>query len=120
MDFGNDQAIYLQIADLICEYILTGEWAEEERIPSVRELAVSAEVNPNTVMRSFTWLQERNIIYNRRGIGYFVAKDAKKTTRQLKKNEFINNHVPQFFKTMDLLEISFDELYKLYKQRSKT
>ncbi len=119
MDFDNDQAIYLQIADLICEHILTGEWAEEERIPSVRELAVSAEVNPNTVMRSFTWLQNRNIIYNQRGIGYFVAKDARKITRQLKKNEFINNQVPQFFKTMDLLAITFDELNTLYKQRSE-
>jgi len=117
MDFGKDQAIYLQIADLICEKILSGEWAEEERIPSVRELAISAEVNPNTVMRSYTWLQERDIIQNKRGIGYFVSPHALRTTRTMKKDEFINNQLPQLFKTMDLLEISFDELKTLYNKQ---
>ena len=53
MEFGKDQAIYLQIADLICENILSGEWAAETKIPSVRELAINLEVNPNTVMRTY-------------------------------------------------------------------
>lgn len=117
MDFVKDQAIYLQIADLICENILSGEWAEEKRIPSVRELAVSIEVNPNTVMRSYTWLQDLGIIQNRRGIGYFVSRDAAEKTRTLKKEEFINNQLPQLFKMMALLNISFDELKTLYENQ---
>lgn len=114
MEFEKDQAIYLQIADLICENILSEDWSEMERIPSVRELAVSTEVNPNTVMRSYAWLQEKDIIQNRRGIGYFVSDSAVEKTRTLKKEEFINNRLPQIFRMMKLLNISFDELKNLY------
>ena len=69
MDFKENKAIYLQIADRICEEILTGVFREEERVPSVREYAVKVEVNVNTVMRSYDKLQGDGVIYNRRGIG---------------------------------------------------
>ena len=59
MQFKDSQSIYLQIADYVCEKILLGEWKAEERIPSVRELAVQLEVNPNTVMRTFDFLQQQ-------------------------------------------------------------
>ncbi|HDP67213.1 MAG TPA: GntR family transcriptional regulator [Candidatus Marinimicrobia bacterium] len=117
MEFQKDQAIYLQIADLICENILSGEWAEEERIPSVRELAMTTEVNPNTVMRSYTWLQDKGIIQNQRGIGYFVAPGALEQTRNLKKEEFINTQLPYLFKMMDLLNISFDDLKTIHAKQ---
>ncbi|HRN58369.1 MAG TPA: GntR family transcriptional regulator, partial [Agriterribacter sp.] len=52
MQFKDSQSIYLQIADYVCEKILLGEWKAEQRIPSVRELAVQLEVNPNTVMHT--------------------------------------------------------------------
>ena len=56
MNFKESKAIYLQIADRICDEILLGQFAEEERIPSVREYATIVEVNANTVMRSFCLL----------------------------------------------------------------
>jgi GntR family transcriptional regulator len=114
MEFSKDQAIYLQIADLICENILAGEWAEESRIPSVRELAVSLEVNPNTVMRTYNHLQDLEIIQNQRGIGYFISKNAQAITRKYKKNEFINIQLPQIFKMMKLLDVDISELKTLY------
>ena len=77
MNFKESKAIYLQIADRICDEILLGQLGEEERIPSVREYAAIVEVNANTVMRSFDYLQSQNIIYNKRGIGYFVATGAR-------------------------------------------
>jgi DNA-binding transcriptional regulator YhcF (GntR family) len=64
MQFRESQAIYLQIADYVCEKIMLKEWKAEERIPSVRELAVQLEVNPNTVMRTYEFLQQQEIIYN--------------------------------------------------------
>ena len=79
MNFKESKAIYLQIADRICDEILLGQFGEEERIPSVREYAAIVEVNANTVMRSFDYLQSQNIIYNKRGIGYFVSTGAKGT-----------------------------------------
>lgn len=114
MDFQKDQAIYLQIADMVFENILAGLWAEEDKIPSVRVTAVTLEVNPNTVMRTYAYLQEKGIIYNRRGIGYFIAQGAQEKTKILKKEEFIQYHLPQLFKMMDLLNIDFNEVKILY------
>ena len=78
MDFKETQAIYLQIVDLVCDHIVTGKWKAQERIPSVRELGVQLEVNPNTVMRAYDYLQAREIICNKRGVGFFVTEGASK------------------------------------------
>ena len=83
MEFRETQSIYLQIADYVCEKILLKEWPPGERIPSVRELAIQLEVNPNTVMRTYEFLQNESIIFNQRGIGFFAAASTISTvTRQ--------------------------------------
>lgn len=115
MEFQKKDAIYLQIADLMCERILARDWPENERIPSVRESAVDLEVNPNTVMRAYAYLQDQKIIYNKRGIGYFVARDGVRTTRDLLKSNFVRDDLPHVFKTLDLLDMNFDELEALYR-----
>ncbi|MEP3386639.1 MAG: GntR family transcriptional regulator [Reichenbachiella sp.] len=119
MEFRDDQAIYLQIADHFCENILLEKWKPGDRIPSVREMAVSIEVNPNTVMRTFTYLQEKGIIYNKRGIGYFVSEDGKIKTSALKKEDFVTSELPRLFKAMDLLHLSIEDISKYYQQHLK-
>jgi GntR family transcriptional regulator len=114
MEFKESQAIYLQIADLICENILTGSWKPGERIPSVRELAETTEVNPNTVMRTFAYLQDQGIIENQRGIGYFVSARAFDITMELKRKGFVQRDLPRVFRTMELLRMSFDDLRALH------
>ncbi len=114
MKFNSNLAIYLQIAEYICEKILTKKWTEEDRIPSVREMAVDVEVNPNTVMRTYAYLQDKGIIFNKRGIGYFIDKEAYKNTLEMKKQEFVKFELPQLFKLMNLLKIDLRELEKMY------
>lgn len=116
MEFKNQQAIYLQIADHICEKILKQELPPNERIPSVREFAISVEVNPNTIMRTYGFLEEKGIIYKERGIGYFIANDAFNKTLELKKNVFFTQELPNIFKTMQLLGIKFSELENFSKK----
>ncbi|MET6999947.1 GntR family transcriptional regulator [Chitinophaga defluvii] len=116
MEFRDSQAIYLQIADYLCEQILLNKWQADERVPSVRELAVSLEVNPNTVMRTCEFLQQKEVIYNKRGIGYFVAQDAVKKVKLLKKERFLENELPQFFRSIYLLDIDLDELKSHYEK----
>lgn len=118
MDFREDQAIYLQIADHFFENILLEKWKPGDRIPSVREMAVNIEVNPNTVMRTFTYLQDKGIIYNKRGIGYFVADDGREKTLALKKEDFITRELPKVFKAMELLNLSMEDLGRHYKQHA--
>jgi GntR family transcriptional regulator len=119
MQFRESQAIYLQIADYICEKILLKEWKADERIPSVRELAVQLEVNPNTVMRTVEFLQQQEIIYNQRGIGYFVTADAYKNAVQYRKNEFAERDMPAVFRTMYLLGMDLDELKPRFEKYKK-
>jgi len=114
VEFREKRAIYLQIGDHICENILTGVWRPEERIPSIRELAVDMEVNPNTVMRTYAYLQELGIIQNRRGIGYFVAEDARERTLKLKKRAFLEEELPGLFRSLDVLGLSWKDLQEAY------
>jgi GntR family transcriptional regulator len=118
MEFGDSNAIYLQIADQLSENILLKRWNPGDRIPSVRELAVSIEVNPNTVMRTYTYLQDKGIIYNKRGIGYFVSDDGYQKTSDLRKEDFVNNELPKVFKAMNLLNLSMEDVSKFYQQYS--
>jgi len=118
MEFKETQAIYLQIGDYISEQILLGRWKEGERIPSVRELGVELQVNPNKVVRTYEFLQNNEIIYNKRGVGYFVSDDAIMKIKDLRKKQFLDQELPQFFKTIELLGMNYDEIterYHLYK-----
>ena len=110
MEFNSNKSIYLQICDSICEQILSGELEADARIPSVREYGSNIGVNPNTVMRSYEKLTSDGIIYNKRGIGYFICPDAKETVLQAQRREFIENEVPAFLKRMELLGITLEEI----------
>ena len=114
MNFKENKAIYLQIAERICDLILLGEYKEEERIPSVREYAAMVEVNFNTVMRSFDHLQASGIIFNKRGIGYFTAVGACEKIRALRKESFLKNEINDFFKQIYMLEIPVNEIVDMY------
>lgn len=114
MEFKENKAIYLQIADRISEEILTGVFQEEERIPSVREYAVKVEVNVNTVMRSYDSLQSGGIIYNRRGIGYFVSQGACQAIRKMRRDTFIKEDMPGFFRQAALMGMNAEELAAEY------
>lgn len=118
MDFKTNKPIYLQIVDFCFQKILTQEWAEEERIPSVRELGVLLQVNPNTAMRAFEYMQSEGVIYSKRGMGYFVAKDAGKQISKLQKKEFFEEILPETFKTMKLLDINIEEVIEKYNELS--
>lgn len=114
MQFRESRAIYLQIADYICERILLKQWKTDERIPAVRELAVQLEVNPNTVMRTYEFLQGQNIIHNQRGIGYFVSAEGVKNATEYRKTEFIEKELPNIFRNIYLLDMDVDELKPRY------
>ncbi len=112
MEFNEHKPIYLQIADNLCDKILSEEWKPEERIPSVRELGMLLGVNPNTIMRVYDYLQSYGIIFNKRGVGYFISKDAKEIIISVQKQQFIQEELPKILKRMKLLGINPSELLK--------
>lgn len=119
MEFKETQAIYLQIGDYIGEQILLERWKEGDRILSVRELGVALQVNPNTVMRTFDFLQTNEIIFNKRGVGYFVAEQAKEKIINYRRNQFMDHELPVFFKNMNLLGMKIEDLKAKYEEYSK-
>ena len=122
MNFKESKPIYLRIADRIMDEILQKIYPEEGRIPSVREYAAEVEVNANTVMRSYEYLQNHEIIFNRRGIGFFVSDEAKSIILSERRESFMANEIDYFFKQLVSLNISAEELaqmYNHYKEKQK-
>ena len=110
MEFKNTKGIFLQIADSISEKVMEGKYPPGEKIPSVRDLAAEMGVNPNTVMRTYSDLQTRGIIDNKRGVGYYVSNEAVDIIRRWKRQEFFETDLPLIVKQTRILDISFDEL----------
>ena len=116
MEFRDNEAIYLQIAAFVSDNILIGKWPAEQKIPSVRDLAIELEVNPNTVMRSYEFLQNLEVIYNKRGLGLFVAADGYEKVKAYRKERFIQQDLPGFFRNLYLLDIGIEELTQWYQR----
>ena len=116
MEFKNQKAIYLQIAEHIMDEILSGRYIEDSKLPSVREYAALVEVNVNTVARSFEWLQLHNVVSTRRGLGNFVATGARREIEDIRKEEFFNETLPELFQSMRTLDISMDEVVNQYNK----
>ncbi|HEX5048343.1 MAG TPA: GntR family transcriptional regulator [Gammaproteobacteria bacterium] len=114
MEFDQPKGIYQQIADQIRERILDGEWSSGERIPSIRDFAGSVGVNPNTVTKSYQSLLDRAIIENQRGLGYFVAADAKQKILDEIRTAFVEEELPRVFRTMRMLGMRLEDLAEHY------
>lgn len=110
MTFNNDKAIYLQMADRLCDEILAGTYADDDRVPSVREYAVALEVNTNTAVKAYEALARDGVIYNRRGLGYFVTPGARATIMEQRRRAFLGDTLPAILRQMRLLGIGIDEV----------
>lgn len=114
MNFNDNKPIYLQIADSLMDSIVRGDLPDESRLPSVRDYAIEAGVNPNTVMRTFVWLQQQELIYMKRGIGYFVASNAADRILQMRKEYFFNHEANYFFDRLSSFGITPEQLINAY------
>jgi GntR family transcriptional regulator len=118
MEFKNAKGIFLQIADSISEKVMEGKYPPGEKIPSVRDLATEMGVNPNTVMRTYSELQTRGIIENKRGVGYYVNNEAVSIIHKWKKKEFFEIDLPLIMKQIKMLNIGFEELKPYFDSTS--
>ncbi len=116
MEFRDHPAIYTQIAEYVCEQILLKKWKLGDKIISIRELAVSIEVNPNTVQRAYDILQQNNIITNKRGVGYFTEPDAMESILSFRREQFMENELPVFLRNLYLLKIDMKDIKTQYDQ----
>ena len=116
MIFRDNLSIYQQIAECICDEILDNKFPPGERIPSIREYAALVEVNANTVVRSYEWLQQQEIIFNKRGIGYYVSPEGKHRIKEIRRKRFFSDELPLFFNRLSTLDISVAEIDAQYAE----
>ena len=110
MAFNSDKAIFLQMADRLCDEILSEKYSDDDRIPSVREYAVMLEVNTNTAMKAYDYLARENIIYNKRGLGYFVTPGAREQIMAKRRHNFMTQQLPELFRQMKLLRLGIEDI----------
>ncbi len=115
MNFKDNRAIYLQIADRIGNRILSGELAPEGKISSVRELAAEIEVNANTVARTYEYLQQNGVIYTKRGLGYYVSPDAKEKIVAMRRDQLMRGEMEYFLGQLKAVGITPVELQEMYQ-----
>ena len=116
MNFKDGLPIYIQIAERLSDEILAGHYVADMRVPGIREYAALLEVNVNTAVMAFDQLASCGILYNKRGLGYFVANEAKTLILETRRKNFFENDVPEFFKQIRLLAITPEELEKIFDQ----
>ena len=116
MEFRDNEPIYLQIAAYIGQHILLGKWQADQKIPSVRDLAIELQVNLNTVLHAYEFLESQGVIYIKRGLGNFVAPDAQEKVKIYRRERFLQQDLPVFFTNVYLLGISQEEILQRYEQ----
>ena len=116
MTFENNKAIYEQMADRLCDEIIAGTYKADDRIPSVREYAVMLQVNTNTAVKAYELLSREEIIYNRRGLGYFVSAGAREQIITVRRNSFLTQSLPSVFREMKLLGITIEDIRKEWEK----
>lgn len=108
--FNNDKPIFQQMADRLCDEILALTYQDDERIPSVREYAVMLEVNTNTAVKAYEQLSRENIIYNKRGLGYYVTPGAREQILKQRRKVFLEQQLPELFRQMNLLGLGIEDV----------
>ena len=116
MEFKSNKGIFLQIADNLCNKILEGKLKAGDRVPSVRDLAMEIEVNRNTVMRTYSYLQQENIFENKRGVGFFVSNQAAEQIKKYTKKDFFENELPFFINKIRQLKLNSTDLQELINE----
>ena len=119
MNFKDNKAIYLQIADRIGDQILSGALTAEGKVPSVRELAAEIEVNANTVARTYEDLQQCGVIFTKRGLGYFVSPDASEKIIAMRREQLMQGEMDYFFGQLKAVGITPTELQEKYQEYLK-
>ena len=113
---SDNRPIYVRLADQICDRILLDEYRKLERIPSVREYAVSQQVNPATAARAFEILERQGVIFNKRGLGFFVAESAVEIIRSMRLDTLLGDESELFFSRLAVLEVTPDQLRDMYSK----
>lgn len=116
-DLDNNRPIYLQLMGKIQQDIISGVYHAGDRLPSVRELALEASVNPNTMQKALSELERNGLVHTQRTSGRFITED--KTMLKQLKTELAAVHIQDFLNTMKQLGFPPEEILELIEKTIK-
>lgn len=116
-NFDNNRPIYIQLVEQLELYIISGKIPPGERLPSVRDLATQAKVNPNTMQRALAELEEKKLIITERTNGKFVTENSKLITKL--RTKYADLTIKNFFKNMQGLGFDYETTIKYINQGGK-
>lgn len=116
-DLDNDRPIYLQLMERIRQDIVAGIYNPGDKLPSVRDLALDAAVNPNTMQKALSELERNGLVYSKRTSGRYITEDE--TMLKQLKAELAVSHIRQFFEQMKQLGFDEEEILSLIQETLK-
>lgn len=115
LNTNSDKSIYIQIAEMIENEILSGSLKEEDQAPSTNQFAKVYQINPATARKGLNILVDEKILYKKRGLGMFVSKGAREKILKKRQKIFFNKTIPELIDEAKRLEIPIDEIIKNIK-----
>lgn len=103
-NFSNDKPIFQQLVEIITIRIISGKYNPGDKLESVRDLAVTAGVNPNTMQRALNEIENIGLIYAKRGDGRYVGEDQ--AVMDNARNDYVNKYVDEFIAGMAALHMT--------------
>ncbi len=116
-ELKSDRPIYIQLQDYIKLGIISGKYLPGDKLPSVRDLAEEAAVNPNTMQKALAELERMGMVYTQRTSGRFITED-KEMIQQIKEN-VAKEHISEFFEAMKKLGFSIQETIQMIEKEGK-
>ena len=116
-NLDSDRPIYLQLMERIQHDIISGTYKHGDKLPSVRELAMEASVNPNTMQKALSELERIGLVHSRRTSGRFITEDE--TMIKQLKTETATEHIREFLKSMEYLGFTRPEILELVQDTMK-
>ncbi len=116
MEFSDTKPIFRQIIEYCYLRILSGEWEVGGRIPSTKELAVTLAVNNRTVLKAYDEMHDLGVIYQKRGLGYFISAEAHSLIMAGRRREFMDVTLPEFIAQMRVLGLTSADILPLLPQ----
>lgn len=116
-NLDNNMPIYLQLMKRIQRDIISGRYGPGDKLPPVRELAVEATVNPNTMQKALSELERGGLVYSQRTSGRFITEDEE-LIKELKKEQ-AGKYLAEFFENMKSLGLKEEEIRVLFEEALK-
>lgn len=119
MEFDDYRPIFLQLAEMLEDAILSGVYREEDQVPSITEYSVAYKINPATALKGVNLLVDSGLLYKKRGVGMFVAPGAKEKLLQNRRQKFFESRLLPVVWEARALGLSPAELEEMMKRGMK-